>query len=107
MWKTCWYSRCSGHQAAANLPPATFRATSKQLWPSDLEAMCEIWIIPQWGRGEKKGWGYGDGVTVSRDFMLCVGSTSWLSGLETDLIAYGTVEKPDTISKSDMWPFGF
>lgn len=34
----------------ANLPPATSRALSQQLWPSDLQAMYEIWIIPRWGR---------------------------------------------------------
>lgn len=39
-----------GVRHRANLPPATSQASSKQFWPSDLQAIYEIWIIPRWGR---------------------------------------------------------
>lgn len=60
---TAFYSSCrklvcilgtASVRRAANLPPATSRASSKQSWPSALKAIYEIWIIPSWGR---KCWG--------------------------------------------------
>lgn len=80
----------AGIRHRANLPPATFRATSKQLWPSDLQAIYEIWIIPHWGGRKKK--------KVSGDFTPCVRSMWRLSGLETEMIAYGMAQEWDAIT---------
>ena len=74
-----------GLRHTANLPPATSRALSKQFWPSDLQAIYEIWIIPRWGRK----W---PGILCS----LCDECERWVG--ERQMIAYGMAKEWEAIT---------